>query len=347
MAKTAKPNTVTLAEVAKRAGVHVSTVSRALSPEPLGIGSKTSTRIRLLADEMGYRPDPAAASLRTGRSGVLGVLVPHLTDYVLARIYEGVDSAANDSLYHTFVSNTNDDPRLRKDRLGELLARRVEGVVIGDARLDGDELVEILRSRRIPYVLVNRRLRGHPSVTIDDIHGGVLAAGHLLELGHTEVGIVAGPTYASTCVERTHGFISKFMASGINIPDERVINSEADTAAGYEAAFGLLERNPHLSAIFAVNDFAAIGVMGAAREHGKMPDRDIAVVGYNDIPLARHLPIPLTSVSSPMFEMGQQGMSMLIDLIGGKTVRPKRLTPTLMARASTSIHATSSTVNIG
>ncbi|BAS06757.1 catabolite control protein A [Arthrobacter sp. Hiyo4] len=140
---------VTLTEVAKRAGVHVSTVSRALSSDPR-IGAETVDRIRLLANEMGYEPDPAAAALRTGRSGVLGVLVPRVSDYVLATIYEGIDSFATERGYNTFVSNSNDDPLRRREKLNDLLLRRVEGVVLGDARLDGDELVGILSTRGVP-----------------------------------------------------------------------------------------------------------------------------------------------------------------------------------------------------
>lgn len=329
------PKSMTLAELAKRAGVHVSTVSRALSPSSSGVGAETAARIRALAVEMGYQPDPAAAALRTGRSAVLGVLVPRLTDYVLARIYEGIDAKAHDSCFSTFVSNTNDDPELRKEKLEELLARRVEGIVLGDARLDGDELVGILARRQIPYVLVNRRLRGHPSVTTDDILGGSLAAEHLLELGHKHVGIIAGPSHASTCVERTHGFVQKYLSAGIGIPDELILNSGADTSAGYEAGTELMRRLPGLTAIFAINDFAAIGAMGAIRDQGKVPGRDIAVIGYNDIPLAAHLPVPLSSIASPMFEMGQQGTALLLDLIAGKTGESKRLAPKLIARTST------------
>ncbi len=326
---------VTLTEVAKRAGVHVSTVSRALSSEAPRIGAETVDRIRLLADEMGYEPDPAAAALRTGRSGVLGVLVPRVSDYVLATIYEGIDSSANERGYNTFVSNSNDDPPLRREKLSDLLLRRVEGVVLGDARLDGDEMVGILRKRGVPYVLVNRRLRGHPSVTTDDILGGRLAATHLLELGHENVGIIAGPSYASTCAERTHGFVSQFRSAGIGIDEERIIDSGTDALGGYEAGSALLAGNPNLTAIFAINDFAAIGAMGAIREFGKVPGRDVAVVGYNDVPLSSYLPVPLTSVSSPMFQMGQEGMTMLFDLMAGREAEPKLLTPHLVARAST------------
>jgi LacI family transcriptional regulator len=326
---------VTLTEVAKRAGVHVSTVSRALSSEAPRIGAETVDRIRLLAEEMGYEPDPAAAALRTGRSGVLGVLVPRVSDYVLARIYEGIDSRATEHGYNTFVSNSNDDPLLRRERLSDLLLRRVEGMVLGDARLDGDELVGILRKRGVPYVLVNRRLRGHPSVTTDDILGGRLAASHLLELGHENVGIIAGPSYVSTCAERTYGFVSQFRAAGIGIDESRIINSGTDAVGGYEAGSALLANNPDLTAIFAINDFAAVGAMGAIREFGKVPGRDVAVVGYNDVPLSSFLPVPLTSISSPMFQMGQEAMTMLVDLISGRTAEPRLLTPHLMVRAST------------
>src|SRR5947209_3190746 len=113
---------------------------------------------------MGYFRDPAAATLRTGRSGVLGIIMPRLTDYVLARIFEGGDSAAQELGYTTVVASTNDDVELRMARLEKLLARRVEGFVVGDARLDGDEVVQSLKRRGVPYILVNRRLRGHPSV---------------------------------------------------------------------------------------------------------------------------------------------------------------------------------------
>jgi LacI family transcriptional regulator len=325
---------VTLTEVAKRAGVHVSTVSRALSSDSR-IGAETVDRIRLLADEMGYEPDPAAAALRTGRSGVLGVLVPRVSDYVLATIYEGIDSRATERGYNTFVSNTNDDPLRRREKLNDLLLRRVEGVVLGDARLDGDELVGILSKRGVPYVLVNRRLRGHPSVTTDDVLGGRLAASHLLELGHENVGIIAGPSYVSTCAERTHGFVSQFRSAGMGLDEGRIINSGTDAVGGYEAGSALLAGNPGMTAIFAINDFAAIGAMGAVREFGKVPGRDVAVVGYNDVPLSSYLPVPLTSVSSPMFQMGQEAMTLLFDLMAGREAESILLTPHLVARAST------------
>jgi LacI family transcriptional regulator len=184
-------------------------------------------------------------------------------------------------------------------------------------------------------VLVNRRLHGHLSVTTHDVRGGDLAAEHLVELGHRDVGVIAGPAYASTCVERTHGFVHRFLRAGVAIPADQIMESRADAEGGYEAARELLSRNPGLTALFAINDFAAIGAMGAAREAGRVPGQDIAIIGYNDIPLARFLPQPLTSVRSPMFEMGQHAASALIGVLDGATVDSELMEPQLSVREST------------
>ncbi len=323
-----------MAQIAKRAGVHLSTVSRSLSPDAPGVSKSTATRIRAIADEMGYQPDPAGASLRTGRTLVLGILVPRVTDYVLARIFEGADQGAHEHGYTTVVSNTNDEPALRVERLEKLLGRRVDGLIVGDARLDGDEVVLALKRRGIPYVLVNRRLQGHPSVTTDDVRGGELAAEHLLAEGHTKVGVIAGLAYASTCIERTYGFVQKFTTAGIKVEPTQVVHGRADAEGGYEAASKLFEAHPDLTAVFAINDFAAIGAMGRARELGRTVGQDLAVVGYNDIPLARFLSVPLTSVLSPMLEMGRQGAEMLIQEISGGATESRLLEPTLSVRES-------------
>ncbi|MET7762830.1 LacI family DNA-binding transcriptional regulator [Streptomyces sp. NPDC005393] len=326
---------VTLAILAERAGVHVSTVSRALTPGAAGVGSSTAERIRALAAELGYHRDPAAAALRTRRSRVFGVLVPRLTDFVLARIYEGLDAAAAQHGYNTFVANTTDDPALRRERLEELLARRVDGIVLGDARLDGDDLVKILARRNVPYVLVSRRLKGHLSVTTDDLLGGRLAADHLLELGHKRVAVVAGEPYASTGVERTTGFVRRYAEAGLPVQQDYILTSRFDTAGGHVAGAALLNLDPGPTAIFAVNDTAAIGVIGALREHGLRPGADVAVVGYNDIPVAADMPVPLTTIHAPMFEMGCAAMDLLLERLSERQVRSKRLRPHLVARAST------------
>ncbi|MFF3896249.1 LacI family DNA-binding transcriptional regulator [Streptomyces sp. NPDC001812] len=328
---------VTLAQIARQAGVHVSTVSRALSQDDSvrgGVASETATQIRALAEELGYQRDPAGAALRTGRSRMLGVLVPRLTDIVLATVYEGIDAAAATAGYHTVVANTGDDCEMQRRRVDALLARRVDGLVLGDARSDSG-LVAELAKRRIPLVLVSRRLPGRVSVTTDDVRGGRLAGEHLLGLGHRRAAVVAGEPYASTGAERTRGFLDAFAEAGLPIPESHVVHSRFDVPGGRAAAERLLSLRPMPTAVFAVNDFAAIGVMAAVRDADLTVGRDVAVVGYNDVALAAALPVPLTSVRSPMYRMGELAATTLVNMLEGKPVRSRRLRPTLVARAST------------
>lgn len=330
----ARAGVVTLASIAERAGVHVSTVSRALSPEPTGVGAAMVERIRGLAGELGYRRDAAAHTLRTGQSRMIGVLVPRLTDVALATIYDAIDRTAALAGYNTVVVNTRDDVELQRSRLDLLLSRRVDGVILGDSRT-GSHLIPELRRAHLPFVLVMRRLPRQVSVTTDDIAGGRLAALHLIELGHTRVGVVAGDLTASTGAERTQGFRDAYADAGLPIPDQYVVGSGFHVGGGERAAERLLRLPDRPTAIFAVSDFIAIGVMGAVRDAGLQVGKQVAVVGYNDLDLAARLPVGLTSVRSPLDEMGELSMTMLLDLLAGRRARSRRLAPELVERAST------------
>ena len=336
----AEPDTspVTLRTMAERLGLHVSTVSRVLHAHPDERGRAASgatvERIRSLADELGYRPNPHAASLRTRRSNLVGVLVPRLSDIVLATIYEGIEEAAGSHGLSTFVTNTRDVPAEQRARTEMVLGRRVDGLIFGDAYADARFLDEIA-TRKVPFVLVSRRAGPYPSVTCDDYAGGRLVAEHLLERGHRDVAVIAGEPYASTGIDRTAGFVDTFADAGIKIPSERIVQSRFDARGGRGGAEQLLGAGEPPSAIFVVNDFAAIGAMGALRDHGLRVGADVAVAGFNDTPLAAELPVPLTTVRSPMHEMGRRGLEMLVRLIQGADVEPERLRPELVVREST------------
>lgn len=334
----------TLRTVAELAGVHVSTASRALSSSPQAkerAGStRTVARIREIADRVGFEPNPHGAGLRTSRSSLIGVLVPRLSDVVLATIYEGIEDRARSLGYQTFVANGRDQPEIRRAGLEMLLARRIDGLIIGDAHGEEDELLRFLGSRGTAFVLTNRRSGAHPSVTCDDHLGGRLAAEHLIGLGHENLAVVAGEPYASTGRDRTAGFLEVCAERGIEISPDRVVHSPFDVEGGSRAAARILAAPAPPTALFVVNDFAAIGAMGAARAAGRRVGADLAIVGYNDLPLASQLPVPLTTVSSPMHEMGSRAAQMLGDLIDGKAVKSERLAPALHAReSSTGVHS--------
>lgn len=322
----------TLADVAREAGVHATTASRALRGSE-GVGRATAERVRDVAARFGYLPHPGAKSLRTGRSHMLGVVVPKLTDLVLATVYEGIEEGAAAHGYQAVVANSGDEPEVQRDRVRAFQANRVDGLVFGDARRETPLIHELLEAGT-KLVLTSRRMTDVLSVTCDDLTGGAMAAEHLLDLGHTRVGVIAGEPYASTGVERTGGFLEVCARRGVNVPEGAVMNSRFDVTGGREVAEKLLARSPRPTALFAVNDFSAIGAMGAIRDAGLRVGEDVAVVGYNDVPLAAELPVGLTTVRSPMREMGRRAALTLIRLLAGEDVTSLLMEPTLQVRAS-------------
>ena len=333
-----RPGSVTLKDLAAELGLHPSTVSRILhgrAETARGAAAPvTAQRVRDLAKKVGYSPDPQATSLRTRRTHLLGVIVPRLSDLVLAVMYEGIDEAADDANYSTFVMNSRDDTLIQRRKMEIMLSRRVDGLIIGDAHLDGNILDE-LTERKVPFVLMNRAIAGFASATCDDTLGGSLVAQHLWDQGHRDVSIIAGEPYASTAVDRTQGFVSRFRALGGTIPESAIVWSRFDTTGGHTAADSILrdpDRRP--SAIFAVNDFAAIGAMGAANSHGLHVGRDLAIVGFNDTSLAAQLPIALSSVRSPMLDIGRVAVKLLLGVLNGDAVESVKLAPVLCVRDS-------------
>lgn len=334
---------VTLQSLARQLGLNVSTVSRVLNgsaDDARGAAAPdTVKRIRALAAELQYQTNPHAASLKTRRSRTIGVLVPRLSDMVLATIYEGIDEAAAEHGYLTFVSNTQDEPDKQRKLIDMALARRVDGLILGDAHsaptnAPPNPLLAELAQRDVPFVLVSRHADHHCAVTCDDLEGGRLAAKHLLDMGHRRIAVMVGEPFASTGRDRSDGFFSYCAQHGVDVPAHWRIESPFDTDAGRDIGARLLAPADRPTAIFAVNDFLAVGVMGAAREQGLEAGRDVAIVGYNDTPLAGALPIGLTTVHSPMHEMGRMGLELLLQKLAGGQPDSVRLAPHLVVRDS-------------
>lgn len=338
-----KTRPVTLQSLARQLGLNVSTVSRVLNgseDDARGAAAPdTVKRIRALAAELHYQTNPHAASLKTRRSRTIGVLVPRLSDMVLATIYEGIDEAAAEHGYLTFVSNTQDVPDKQRKLIDMAVARRVDGLILGDAHSGPDDappnpMLADLAARDVPFVLVSRHAGSHCAVTCDDIEGGRLAAEHLLAMGHRRIAVMMGEPFASTGRDRSNGFLDYCSRHGVEVPAHWRIASPFDTDAGRALGARLLDTADRPTAIFAVNDFLAVGVMGAARDHGLEAGRDVAIVGYNDTPLAGALPIGLTTIHSPMHQMGRLGLELLLQKLAGGQPPSQRLAPWLVVRDS-------------
>jgi LacI family transcriptional regulator len=327
----------TLNGIAQLLGIHVSTVSRVLNGSGANAeraaSKETIERIRALAASLDYQPNTHARTLKTRHSHEIAVLVPRLSDIVLATVYEGIDQAASAHHYTTFVANTLDLPERQRERAERALLRNVEGLIISDVHCTpGRGFLEELQERQVPFVLVSRRRGEHCSITSDDEMGGRLVAEHLYAQGHTRVAVIAGEAHSSNARERTASFVAYYREQGITVEAERIVTGRFDTEAGYRIGDHLLAHPQPPTAIFAVNDFLAIGLFGALRQRGLVAGRDVAVVGYNDTPLASHL--QLTSISTSMHAQGVRAVETLLDRIAGKPVQSYRFAAQLRVRAS-------------
>ncbi|WP_220034813.1 MULTISPECIES: LacI family DNA-binding transcriptional regulator [unclassified Curtobacterium] len=326
---------VNLQAIAALAGVHISTASRVLrQAEPTKGWSASAQRVIAAAAELGYRPNRLAASLRTRRSNTIGVVMPRLADTVIATICQSVESAARSAGYQLLLTTPPDDMGAQLDAVDFLLSRQVDGLIVSSLHLSSPNprLIDL----PVPVIATNRHPGDWmPAVVGDDVEGGRMATEHLLALGHRRIGVIAGPRHASTAVERVAGFRLAHEQRDLAVDDALVVHSDFEVEGGVVGAHTLLSLSDPPTAIFAVNDTAAIGVMGAARQRGlRVPD-DLSIVGYNDISVVAQLPTPMTTVHSPTALMGTVAVERLLAAIGDGALQGATLPVSLVVRSST------------
>lgn len=324
---------VTLKDVATASGVSISTVSRILDDRTPPSRSATAERVRALAEELGYRRNVFASGLRRGATGTIGVLVPRLTDAVMALMFEAVERAARQRGYFAVVATCGDDGDEERRATETLLDRNVDGLVLATARID-DSLPASLRDRGIPHVLALRTDGVSPASLGDDETGGYLAMRHLLDLGHRDIAVVTGPWFTSSGRDRRSGANRALAEAGVTLPEDRVMAVGYGLDHGMEAAETLLAGPSRPTAIFAANDNLAIGVLSVARSMGLETGKDLSIVGYNDIPLVSRLPVPLSSVRTPFDQIATSALDILLTT-DPATPQIVRAMPTLIPRAST------------
>ncbi|WP_441230470.1 LacI family DNA-binding transcriptional regulator [Tardiphaga sp. 215_C5_N2_1] len=330
----------TIKDVAREVGVHPSTVSRALDPARRGrIGEPVVRRILEAAERLGYRPDTVAASLRSGRSNMVGIIVPDIANPVFSPIIGGLEDVLSERGYALIVADPQPQRTGTDDIVQRLVARRVDGLVLANVALK-DNSIERCLSWKVPVVLVNRAEAEArvPSVVSDDVAGMRLAVAHLLELGHRHILHLAGPQMLSTGSLRRRGFLEAMHEAGFAPADNDIEEAEAFTReAGRAAALRLLARQPEATAIVAANDLLALGIYEALRETGRRCPEDLSVIGHNDMPLVDLVDPPLSTIRISHREMGEQTGQLLLDLIEGVRgdARYVVTAPLLIVRRST------------
>ncbi|MGP3966948.1 LacI family DNA-binding transcriptional regulator [Streptomyces sp. 6N223] len=327
-----------MADVARAAGVSPSTVSRAMDERHPFSRSTTAARVKEVARRIGYTPNPSAASLRRQSTRTIGVVVPRLTDTVIAMLYEEIAAACRDHGLHALVATTHYEPEDEATQARLLLDRMVDGLILTTSRLDTESTVlRELATREVPYVLALRTDGRGPAATGDDRLGGYLAARHLIDLGHRRIAVIAGPPYASNALGRQQGYRSALEEAGLAVDERLVRPSGFSMESGERVATELLSALPAAerpTAVMTVNDNTAVGVLAAARKLGIGVPGELSLVGYNDTPLAARLPVPLTSVRVPLRELGRGAVDILLRAIEGKPVDSLVYAPTLIPRES-------------
>jgi len=324
-----------LEDVAKSAGVSKSIASRVLNADP-GLLVRPETRARVVeaAERLNYRPHAAARGLKRAETGALGFLVPPLTNPVYLRIIRGAFRRALERDFVVLLVEDVDPVQAEEISSRLVQTGRIDGLVVASAQ-PGHPLVDTLRRRRIPHVFVNRGVpRSRRNVVIDEARASTAALDHLVDLGHDRIGHVAGPQELDTARRRTAGFVKSAGARGLAVEVEEADFGEA---GGAEAARRLLEQAPHLTALYTSTLSQAVGVYHAAWELGLEVPRDLSLVGYDDMPLAEYLRPPLTTVRTPLGELGAAAVDALVDqLLGGD---PRNVVvdagPEVVVRAST------------
>jgi LacI family transcriptional regulator len=338
---------VTLKDVAREAGVHPATASRALNPGTIELVSgETATRIRAAADALGYRPNAVARSLRTRRSDTIGVLIPDLTNPLFPPIVRGIEDRLAANGYIALIGNTDSDDERERLVFERMRARHVDGIVTATAHLNSPLLAEAVADR-LPVVLVNRAADGYgfPCVSADNERGIGLVVEHLLALGHRRIGHIAGPQDTSTGLSRYRGFADAMRAHGVD-PDPRLVAyaSAYSLDEGERCCRELLAADPGCTAIAAANDMLAVGCYTAIESASLNCPKDISVVGFNDMPFIDRLKPPLTTVSFPHYQVGTEAGRLILEQIAataeGGTIpaeQPEviRLAPDLVVRGST------------
>lgn len=335
---TPSPRVITLKQVASDAGVHSSTVSRALNPRTRHmVADEIVHKVLNSAKRLGYRPNSAAASLRTGTSRLVGVLLPDIFNPVFAPILGGITEALYREGYATIIADAGQEGVDTTELIERLIGRQVDGLILATAARH-DAAVASCIALGVPVVLVNRAEEdGKASAVVsDDEKGMALAVDHLVKLGHKKIGHIGGLPNLSTGYRRRHGFEAAMRAHGLTVgPIE--IASAYSREAGRIAAAHLLDRQ-NVSAIVAANDLLALGAYQEIARRGLSCPADISIVGHNDMPLVDMLQPPLTTVRISHREMGREAAQLLLRNIkepSGLAARNIMLMPTLVVRGST------------
>ncbi len=333
----------TIKDVARKANVSVATVSRALNGQD-NVADAVRKRVIQVAGQLRYSPHHAARSLSSRRTHTIGVVLPDLYGEFFSELMRGIDQVARERGQHLLVSSYHGNPREQAEAL-RTMRGRVDGLLVMSPFTDSTQMLEQNLSAAMPAVLINSSASdgGQAVVSIDNYGGAREMVRHLVEAGHRSIAFIAGPVDNFDAAERLRGYREQLAES---LPDAEpwVLQGDFDEASGHQAGGELLASSRRPDAVFAANDMMALGCLFALNQSDVHAPHDIAIAGFDDIPLARYVHPSLTTMRVDIAELGGRALRVLLDRIaqganagGAASSAAECLTPRLMVRDSSAV----------
>ena len=312
---------VTLADVARWAGVSLATASRALhGGAGRTVGPELRARVRAAAAELNYSPNANARAIVSGTTATVGLIVHDIADPSAAAVASGVMAAAADRDLIVTIASTLSDPFTEIRHVEALRRQRAKAVILAGSRFTDTESADRLAEELLGFsvggghvAVIGRHTLQLNTVVVDNAGGAARLAGALVALGYRRCAVLAGPESLVTSEDRVAGFRRGLLDAGIDLPGENVIETQFTRDGGYVAMTELLDREFDVNVVFAVNDVMAVGAAAALRDQGYRVPQDMAVAGFDDIPTLRDVRPALTTVRLPLVEMGRRALELALD----------------------------------
>ncbi|CAI8699450.1 LacI family DNA-binding transcriptional regulator [Pseudomonas sp. IT-P176] len=326
----------TIKDVAALAGISYTTVSHVLN-KTRPVSEEVRLKVEAAIQRLDYVPSAVARSLKAKTTATIGLLVPNSLNPYFAELARGIEDYCERNGYCVILCNSDDNPDKQRSYLRVLLEKRIDGLIVASAGGDSG-LAQGLAGVRTPMVIVDRGLEGLDAdlVRIDHEYGAYLATQHLLQLGHRDIACIGGPAHTSVAQMRLAGFCRALKEAGVQVPTERMLESDFTSTGGYNAAATLLTSNPP-TAIFAGNDMMGIGVLRAAAERNIRVPSELSVIGFDDIQMSRYVYPALTTVGQSILQLGEMAAQVLLRRIAAPQLATDQqiVTPSIVLREST------------
>ncbi|MGB9857796.1 MAG: LacI family DNA-binding transcriptional regulator [Dictyoglomaceae bacterium] len=317
----------TMKDVAKRAGVSVSTVSHVINKTRY-VEEETKKKVLSAIKELGYRPNIVARSLRKKSTNTIGLIVSNIANLFYPEVVRGIEDVLLEHKYNIILCNSDEDIDKEREYIEVLYSKQVDGIIITPSKsTETRKNLELFISQDIPVILVDRRIAGIETdvVLADNVFGTFSATEYLINLGHKRIGIITGPLDTTTGKERLDGYLKALEKYNIPVEKDLIREGNFKRDGGYEKGKELLDLENPPTAIISSNNLMTLGLISAISERELKIPEDISIISFDDMEWFKYFSPPLTAISQPSYELGKTAGLLLIERLKRRRKRPKEV----------------------